>query len=462
MRKTLSGYDVAAAAVAALGHEVADMRAGRGSRGNTRAAAADVLALTRALRHDSPPTAEWKLEPSALSGRDRLDNIQTYPAHTIGALIGCPAANVSEFQSRADELVLLSSILGVSPQKTSFYQTHFLPTLQAALNTEDAQGGAEFVPTSLSYDLIERVALELMVVGLFPQIAMPTNPFDLPGFAVARTRGGGHTEQTADTGQTAIKKTRPETRKIRLEAAKFAGELLVSSELEEDAILPVLPWLKQELVDTLSADLEDCVLNGDVAASHQDADVVDADDPRRNWVGLRRHALDAGLAAFDGSGAACSADGLRLHRQAMGKYGVAVNDLVHVLSIASYIDVIGDENVRTVDRYGPNATVITGELAKVDGVPIVVSEYMRQDLDATGVYTSPGDSLTAAITVNRRGFVVGERRGISIQRLVELYSEFDQQALVATMRKAFEPRFPADTEPVVAISYNLSGVTSPT
>jgi hypothetical protein len=45
---------------------------------------------------------------------------------------------------------------------------------------------------------------------------------------------------------------------VTLTAVKFAGEALVSKEMEEDAIIAVLPFI-QQLVDYMAADLEDAV-----------------------------------------------------------------------------------------------------------------------------------------------------------------------------------------------------------
>jgi hypothetical protein len=68
---------------------------------------------------------------------------------------------------------------------------------------------------------------------------------------------------------------------------------------------------------------------------------------------------------------------LRGNRKKMGKYGVDPNELAHILSINEYIDLLSDTAVFTLEKYGPNATILTGELAKVDNVPVIVSEAVR-------------------------------------------------------------------------------------
>jgi hypothetical protein len=45
---------------------------------------------------------------------------------------------------------------------------------------------------------------------------------------------------------------------------------------------------------------------------------------------------------------------------------------------------------------------------------------------------------------------------MTVQVLRELYANFDMDGVVTTLRRAFSPRFPTATEPVVAQHYNLS------
>jgi hypothetical protein len=139
----------------------------------------------------------------------------------------------------------------------------------------------------------------------------------------------------------------------------------------------------------------------------------------------------------------------------MGRYGVRADQLAHVIAMRSYINLLADANVLTLDKYGPNAPILTGELGKVDGIPIVVSEYVRQDLNASGVHDGVTTNRTLALTVNRRGFLQGQRRGLTVQVLRELYAESDQDAIVASFRRAFTPRYPS-TETISAMTYNVA------
>ncbi len=413
----------------------------------------------RAKRHSAELVRLGKLE-----GRDRLKAIHAGDPRTVAEAFNLDLATVRELQERSDELLILSSYaqsqggpgdLASIARDSDYYTQSYLPAFRAAMDTATTAEGLEFVPVALSGSLIERVALALMVADLFPTFEQPTNPYDVPGFPIVRQRGGKHDEQTADTGQTKIKKITAGTRKVTLTAKKFAIECILSAELDEDSLIPVLPFLQEELQDYIAADIEDTVINGDDSGTHQDYDTTAADDPRKNWKGLRKVAI-AG-AKTDAAGAVLTSAMLRKNRSLMGKYGARADQLAHVIPISSYVTLLSETNVQTLEKYGPQATILTGELGRIDGVPIIVSEYVRTDLNAAGVndQTAANNTKTIAVTVNRRGFFSGIRRSPSIQILRELYAESDQLGLIASVRRSFAARFPTATEKVVALHYNV-------
>lgn len=395
---------------------------------------------------------------------ERLAFMHTLPVKAAARWSRRPVELIEDFHRASDDLVMLGTILGFQAQQkgasfdvreTRYYNEEFLPSLHAAMDSTTAAEGDEFVPLELSGSLVERVNLQLRVLALFENIDMPTQPYEMPAFPVARKRLGSHAEQTADSGQTKFKAVTPGTRKISFDAKKFAGRILVSRELEEDSIVPILAWIRREIVDYLVADLEDTAINGDTAGTHQDTDTTDADDPRKNWEGLRQ--LTNAGAKTDASAVALSVAMLRANRKKMGKYAVSPSDLAHVLSINAYIDLLSDASLLTLDKYGPQATILSGELGSVDSVPVIVSEYVRIDLDATGVNgpTAGNNIKTQAITVNRRGIMLGSRRGITVEVLRELYAESDQDLVLASARRALSVAYP-NTENVVAYHYNVA------
>ncbi len=122
----------------------------------------------------------------------------------------------------------------------------------------------------------------------------------------------------------------------------------------------------------------------------------------------------------------------------------------------SYVGLLSDSSVLTLEKYGPRATILTGELGRLDGAPLIVSEYVRQDLNASGVYDGVTTNRTLALTVNRNAWLSGIRRTPTVKILQELYAESDQLGIIASVRRAFAARFPTATEPIVALHYNLA------
>lgn len=452
--------------VSQLADAVAQMREGAVDRSTVEQIASEVLAANAQRQGYVPDPVALDAEGNVrdaerelLGGtpRERFVSLLELPARDTAAVLRREVADIEEFRARADNLVLISAVLAGrgkirDPRETKYYSRQFMPAMKAAFDTTTAAEGKEFVPTELSAQLIERVSLALRVLALFGEVAMPTNPFEIPAMAVSRTRGGRHTEQTEDTGQTKIKKVTPGSRKVTLTAAKFATMILTSKEAEEDAIIAVLPFLRDELVDFTAADLEDAAINGDTTATHRDNDVTAADDPRKNWEGIREVAEDVSSQRDHGN-TDLTVAGLRANRKLMGKYGIDPGELAHIISMGAYIDLLSDTNVQTVDKYGAQATVLTGELGRADGVPLIVSEYVRQDLNATGVRDGVTTTRTVACTVNRRAFLRGTRRELSVEFLRELYSESDQDAVKVSTRQALERRH--GSEKTVAVSYNV-------
>jgi HK97 family phage major capsid protein len=279
---------------------------------------------------------------------------------------------------------------------------------------------------------------------------MPTNPFKLPidgADAVAYLTA----ESTSDTA-TKITASTPGTNNVTFDAVKLACRVLVSTELEEDSVVAILPLLRDKIVQALAEAQENATINGDTDGTHMDSDVTAATDVRKAWDGYRKLAL--GAAKVDCS--TFSITNLRAIRTAMGKYGVNPSNLAWIAGISVFNKMLGLDEVMTVDKYGPGATILTGELAKLDGIPIIVSEFIREDLNASGVYDGVTTDTTVVPLVYRSGFLYGDRRSITLKVSQELYMETDQDVAIATQRLDFQPVLDAASEPVVGLGYNIS------
>jgi len=357
-----------------------------------------------------------------------------------------------EVLRKADDLYLLSAILKCNPTELKLWKIYDadMSELRKAMDTQTTAEGFEWIPIGFSRELIERVRLELKVAALFTRITMPTPTYVLP--AQGADAVAYMTPESLVDSSTKILASTPRTRRVIFVARKLAARILLSEEMDEDSLIPILPYIKNQLVNALAIAEEQATINGDVLPfPHQDIDVINPMDARLAWNGLRWWAHNCGTVETN-LGTFNTAN-LRALRQSMGIYGVDSAKLAWVTSICGYFALLNNADVLTVDRYGPNATILKGELGKFDNVPIVVSEYVRQDLDATGVYSAAGNVRTILLLVHRDAFMFGDRRRVTLKSKEDI--ETDQSIGVATQRLDFQGLYTCATETPVGTAINV-------
>ncbi len=116
---------------------------------------------------------------------------------------------------------------------------------------------------------------------------------------------------------------------------------------------------------------------------------------------------------------------------------------------STYAKLLSDTNLATVDKFGPHATVLTGEIAKVDGVPVLVSAEMPLT-QADGKANTTGNTKGQAVCVYRPGWVVGYRRRVAAT--MDYLPYYDAYQMVATVRLAFAPF----DDYVASLLYNIT------
>ena len=119
---------------------------------------------------------------------------------------------------------------------------------------------------------------------------------------------------------------------------------------------------------------------------------------------------------------------------AMAQMGeLAVQDRVMVVSPEFLINHLLDlDEVQTLDKFGPAATILTGQLASVAGMPVVMSRFIGADMNGNGVYDNLGDTKTGFLIFNRASYVQYLRRGILVETDKDIASGAIE--MVATLR----------------------------
>jgi len=355
-----------------------------------------------------------------------------------------------EIREFADNAYITATLLRTSPQNLKMWQGFKASNtaLRKAMDTATATEGAEWIPTTLSTNLVEKYRLEARVPGLFTEIQMPRNPFKLPTNLADMTFYLIPESKSDEPSKTPS--TQLTTGDLTLTAKKLRARSIWSEELDEESIVPLLPAVKNNIAKSAALAVEDALLNGDTTAPHMDSDVTDTKDHRKIWKGLRKLAManswSADLSTFD-------KDTTRSLLTKMAKYGITPSDLTWITGPVGYNEMRGLAELLTVDKYGPGAVILTGEVAKLYGSPVVISEKTRQNLHTTGYYTG-ATGYTELTVVNRKAFIIGNRGNWKLT--VDFDNDVDQYVLNVRFKKDFIPIYDVTAEPIVAIGYKIS------
>ena len=333
----------------------------------------------------------------------------------------------------------------------NFGRNELAPRLKAFGSTI-VGAGDEWVPTLIASQYIEEYQLDRAVEDKFQEIAMSSNPYQLPtqsGVTKARKIG-------ENTGMTDANFT---TGVLTFTATKLAEYFVLPEELNEDSAPGIYQLATREVVEAQRRAVEAAIINGDDDGTHIDSDTqaLGADVAEKIWKGLRRQALtnsaDGGTTDF--GNAAVSETNLRIMRQRMKKFGVNPRELVWFVDPVVLNQMLLIPSVATIDKYGSQATVVTGELGRYQGVPIVTSEYLRSDLNATGVYDGVTTNRTALLLVNMRRWFCGMRRPIRV-KIMEDLPNHDRWLMASYQRKDFQGFVQSASEVSVSYGYNVA------
>jgi len=370
--------------------------------------------------------------------------------------------DAAEFVDHA--IILGAALHNRDPRTTNFWRRGLeeRPWLAKALDSGTA---ADWVPTETSADLARQVRLETKIAGLLNNVAMPAPTYKLP-VQGNPPRAKLVPETTGSEDFLDASKLIPESDPVfgasaTLHAKKVAVRCTPSLELTEDSIIPALPLIREEIVVALAQAREDAIINGKRSAG-LDGDVTTSNDTRR-WVdGFR--VLASGASFGNGQAVVRTATAGRIElgdirklRQKLGKYGLNPADLFWLTNSAGYSQLMsltdgnGNPLVVTLEKYGPQATLVTGSLGALDGIGVILSQFVREDLNRFGIYDGVTTDSSMILLVNRKQFVWGDWRNPVIKAREVI--ETDQLILVGSQRAdavAYRP-----TEPICGYIYDV-------
>ena len=355
-----------------------------------------------------------------------------------------PVVSFGKYQGMdALDLACVRSVLAAQQREPGDADSRALEAwqanLKAAMDSATAGRGDELVPTAEAATLWADVNLDTHVAALFPRVDMPTNPFQIPlQLGNVSWYPGAENTATTDTALSTARQT--------LTAYELVAEVPWSLTLDEDAVIAMAGEVRSTLVRNAVEVIDDVLLNADTTTGNNinadTATIAASDAGKGHWLvgfdGLLHLPLVDNAAQGNDHGDAPNADMYNEARGLLGKYGVRPSELAYIADVSTYIKSLGAEEFRTLDKLGPQATILNGQLAQVDGIPVIVSEQMAKS-DVDGKVTSGGANAKGRLLlVNRSQWRLGFRRELMIETTRDIQKR--QNIMVVSMRLAFMER----------------------
>lgn len=349
-------------------------------------------------------------------------------------------------------------------EATSAYRRAIL-----AMDTAESGFGSQLIGAQYVGELWEAARRESRVFSLIESFEM-TDPttylpveVDIPEmlFVAESTANNSSNYTTVKTG----------SQRVQVDAKKFLIHQMWSGEMEEDSIIPFIPFLRRQAAASIGHYSDSLVLNGDTTNAATGNINLDDADPADT-----KHYL-----AFDGIRHASLVDNTANDNDAAGGVSLALlhnlrgdmldktrfvdwghpadsNDLIYVSDPETADRIALLDEVLTVDKYGPQATVLTGEILKIGRHPHVVSMAMSLT-EADGKVSTTGSNNTKGqvVSFNRRGFKTGWRRRVMVE--TERLPATDQTRLVYSLRMGFGRFTPTGAASGIEAAATLRNIT---
>ena len=327
---------------------------------------------------------------------------------------------------------------------------------RAAMDSTTAGSGDELVATLEARELWQDVNLQTLVAPIIPTFPMPSNPFEVP-------RQLGDVNFFPGTENTATTDTALATGRTTLTAYELVGQVPYSFTLEEDGVIAMLPEIRAGLVRNVAEVLDDIILNADKSAANNinaDGGNITANSVgKAHWLlgydGILHLPLVDNTEQGNNHNAVVSDDMFNELRAKLGKYGARPSQLAWIMDVNTFIRAQSVEQFRTMDKLGPNATLLTGMLGAVEGIPVIVSEQMPL-ADADGKITDGASTNTKGrlLLVNRTQWAQGFRRQLMID--VDRDTQKRQTVVTVSFRHALAERSgDRATATHTAMQYNI-------
>ncbi len=206
-----------------------------------------------------------------------------------------------------------------------------------------------------------------------------------------------------------------------LSTKKLISQSYLGNETEEDAIMPILPLIRESMVRAHARAIENAILAGDDA----DGAFGTSGAAFEGLLHLARNDSDYTQSTTAFASDKIVASDLLEMRKNMGKYGVNPSEVVYIVSQRSYFELLEDAEFQDANLVGDQATKLSGEIGQVYGSRVLLCDE----------FATPAAAKFAAIAVNPRNYVMPRLRGVTVESDYEVAQQ--RRVLVASQRLGF-------------------------
>jgi len=256
--------------------------------------------------------------------------------------------------------------------------------------------------------------------------------------------------ESTSASATAYSTTKTGSGQVTLSPKKFTIQQVWSAELNEDSIIAYTPFLREKLNMSATLYLGSAYYNGDTTdagTGNINSDDANPADTKHYlaWDGIRHYFLVDTTGQGKDMAAVLDPKEINVARGKLNgadddidnlikniNWGQNARDLRLVMDWDTYMSMLDLDDVQTIDKYGAQATVVTGELGSYKGIPIISPAYAsKTEADGFASTTEASNTKGQITLFNPMGFLGGNRRGVQLffdriqrtdQFLFELYT----------------------------------------
>jgi len=295
---------------------------------------------------------------------------------------------------------------------------------------------ADFEQT-VSTNIERDIQLELVLAPLFREIQMTSATQIIPilpdagyaEFTANQTATGttphGNLEERGDTYDSTMSGI--DLTERTLSTKKLISQSYLGNETEEDAILPILPLIRESIVRAHARGIENALLLG----NHADGVYGTSGAAFEGLITMAGSNKTQSATAF--ASESLTALDLLKARKNMGKYGMNPADVVYIINTTEYFNLLQDAEFQDVNLVGSEAVKLRGEIGSVYGSKVIVCDEFK----------TPAVSKFYGCAVYAKNYLMPRLRGVTIESDYEVANQ--RRVLVASQRIGFTDMIDAST-----------------